>query len=127
MSRWQTNNNAANKTKPNATPAAPANAKNAKTTPAPVAQPANTKNGLNNNNNNNNNPINNKTNPPPPPPPPQKKGQPPPPAPNNKTLGPNGAKNPNGSAVSPTPSRSTTPRMRDPKAGKVNIQCHSHV
>ena len=36
-----------------------------------------------------------------------------------KTLAPNG-KTANGSAVSPTPSRSTTPRMRDPKAGKVS-------
>ena len=36
-----------------------------------------------------------------------------------QTLAPNGKKA-NGSAVSPTPSRSTTPRMRDPKAGKVS-------
>ena len=84
--------------------------------------------------NNNNTKTNNKNNPPPPPAATNKSnnknptnpttnnskasqnGKPAPP--NSKTLGPNAAKN--GSGVSPTPSRSTTPRLRDPKAGKVN-------
>ena len=49
----------------------------------------------------------------------QKNGPTKPGQPAAKTLGPNGPQNGKAGAVSPTPSRSTTPRMRDPKAGKV--------